>query len=75
MSTKYAKARDAAGQWKQEYRKQKEENTSLRKILRASLALCEVLDSAPITPSVMHQVAIENLKREIKSARIYGRAP
>ena len=71
MSTKYAKARDAAGQWRQEYRKQKGENASLRRILAASLALCEVLDKAPITPSVMHQIAIENLKREIRSARLY----
>lgn len=71
MSTKYAKARDVAGQWRSEYRKQKRENATLRRALVAAQALCVTLDEAPITPSPMHIIAIENLKREIRAVELY----
>lgn len=41
MTTKYAKARDVAGQWKSELRKVQRENRSLRKVYDKALALLE----------------------------------
>ena len=37
MTTKYAKAKDTALQWRAEYRKVKEENKTLRRVLVAAL--------------------------------------
>lgn len=41
MSTKYAKARDVAGQWKSELRKAQRENRSLRKVYAAARDLVD----------------------------------
>lgn len=43
MTTKYAKARDTAGQWKSELRKVQRENRSLRKVHAAARELLAVL--------------------------------
>ena len=43
MTTKYAKARDTAGQWKSELRKAQRENRSLRKVYAAARDLYEEL--------------------------------
>lgn len=43
MSTKYAKARDVAGQWKSELRKAQRENRSLRRVYAAALDLHDEL--------------------------------
>ena len=41
MVTKYAKARDVAGQWKSELRKAQRENRSLRKVYAAARDLLD----------------------------------
>jgi hypothetical protein len=43
VSTKYAKARDVAGQWKSELRKVQRENRSLRKVYAAANLLLDEL--------------------------------
>jgi hypothetical protein len=44
VSTKYAKARDTAGQWKSELRKAQRENRSLRKVYAAAKDVLNILD-------------------------------
>lgn len=43
MTTKYAAARDVAGQWRSEFRKVKAENKSLRRVYTEAKALIEKL--------------------------------
>ena len=44
MTTKYAKAKDTAFQWRSEYRKVKEENRSLRRVMTAAVEFINVTD-------------------------------
>lgn len=48
MSTKYAKARDVAFQWRAEHRKLARENKSLRHVYVAAKALLEAIESLPL---------------------------
>ena len=43
MSTKYAKARDIAGQWRSEYQKVKRENASLRRVYAEAKKLADAM--------------------------------
>ena len=45
MSTKYAKARDVAFQWRAEHRKVRQENRSLRKVYETAKALSHAIAS------------------------------
>ena len=48
MSTKYAKARDVAYQWRAEHRKLARENKSLRRVYVAAKDLLEAIETLPL---------------------------
>jgi hypothetical protein len=65
MTTKYAKAKDTAFQWRAEYRKVKEENKSLRRVLSAALAYIDVT-SEPIRRHELIEEKYVNLKTQTR---------
>ena len=71
MSTKYAKARDVAYQWRSECRKLQRENQSLRQVLKSSKLLLHTLEQIPITPRVEHHLTIKQLARDILNVELY----
>lgn len=50
MSTKYAKARDVAYQWRAEQRKVARENKALRDVYFAARALLQAIEAVPLQP-------------------------
>ena len=48
MSTKYAKARDVAYQWRAEHRKTKAENRSLRHVYKEAVKLLQAIEAVPL---------------------------
>ena len=67
MSSKYAKARDTAYQWRAEYRKAQTENRSLRSVLRHAQALSDHLEG-DVGPKTLEQ-----LQRALRSALLNAR--
>lgn len=67
MTTKYAKAKDTAYQWRAEYRKVKEENKTLRRVLAAALKYVAAT-SIPHTASaeaVLRANLVESMNRAV----------
>lgn len=65
MTTKYAKAKNTAFQWRAEYLKVKEENRSLRHVLSAALAYIDA-QSDPIRRHELIDDKYANLKMETR---------
>lgn len=68
MATKYAKARDVAGQWRSEFRKVRRENRSLRAVYVEAKALLEAVGVAA------HIAATKRL-REALDAAVFAEPP
>lgn len=67
MTTKFAKARDTAFQWRSEYRKAKAENRSLRQVYKHAKALSDHLegDAGP--------KSLDDLQRALRSSLLNAR--
>ncbi len=66
MTTKYAKAKDTAYQWRAEYRKVKEENRSLRRVLAAAQEFIRIADDPNRLP-IQYANARTMLKAQIRA--------
>ena len=68
MTTKYAKARDVAGQWKSELRKAQRENRSLRKVYAAARDLLDEMALFGHLTSTNLPADVAAAARDLKSA-------
>ena len=71
MTTKYAKAKDTAFQWRAEYRKVKAENRSLRRVLSAAqefITDCDRITSGDLNvPPERIELRRQRLKAEVRA--------
>lgn len=69
MSTKYAKARDVAYQWRTECRKVKQENKSLRKVFEASRQLTAFLKTTQVRLPIADAIAFDELVNRLEAVQ------